>query len=261
MSDRPTIPKSVRFEVFKRDKFTCQYCGKKAPDVVLVIDHINPVSKGGVSDIINLITSCEGCNSGKSDRPLSDGAALEKARAQLEALEERRQQLAMMVEWRESLTKSGEILVDSVVRLFESAYNRQFPVNDEGRKSIRTLIKKFGYDDVCDAVDLACERYLQWNGAEVVRESVEDAFRKIGGICHRKNIERTDPQQAEMWFAFNIWRKVSGYVSGSASRRAIDLLTDALAGGMEPNELRRICANSPGISRLTSALTQGGDDA
>jgi 5-methylcytosine-specific restriction endonuclease McrA len=32
----------TRFEVFKRDDFTCQYCGRKSPDVVLEADHIVP---------------------------------------------------------------------------------------------------------------------------------------------------------------------------------------------------------------------------
>ena len=69
---RKTIGDKLRFEVFKRDQFKCQYCGKAAPDVVLNVDHINPVSKGGENDILNLVTSCEDCNSGKSDRLLSD---------------------------------------------------------------------------------------------------------------------------------------------------------------------------------------------
>ena len=60
---RKAIPKSVRFEVFKRDKFTCQYCGASAPDVILEIDHIRPVSKGGTNDILNLVTACRDCNS------------------------------------------------------------------------------------------------------------------------------------------------------------------------------------------------------
>mgnify|MGYP003405974009 CR=1 FL=1 len=50
---RKTISKKIRFEVFKRDNFTCQYCGRMAPDVVLEVDHINPVSKGGDNDISN----------------------------------------------------------------------------------------------------------------------------------------------------------------------------------------------------------------
>jgi len=44
---RKAIPKKTRFEVFKRDSFTCQHCGRKAPDVVLQVDHLKPVSKGG----------------------------------------------------------------------------------------------------------------------------------------------------------------------------------------------------------------------
>ena len=44
---RVAIPKSIRFEVFKRDSFTCQYCGESAPNVILNVDHIYPVSKGG----------------------------------------------------------------------------------------------------------------------------------------------------------------------------------------------------------------------
>lgn len=35
MAKRKTVSNELRFEVFKRDKFTCQYCGRKAPDVVL----------------------------------------------------------------------------------------------------------------------------------------------------------------------------------------------------------------------------------
>ena len=61
-----------RFEVFKRDKFTCRYCGRKSPEVVLECDHITPRSKGGADDMVNLVTSCWECNRGKSNVPLSD---------------------------------------------------------------------------------------------------------------------------------------------------------------------------------------------
>lgn len=44
---RKSISKKLRFEVFKRDSFICQYCGWKVQDVVLYIDHITPVSKDG----------------------------------------------------------------------------------------------------------------------------------------------------------------------------------------------------------------------
>ena len=62
----------ARFEVFKRDDFTCQYCGRRTPTVILEVDHIVPRADGGSDDIINLRTSCWECNSGKSDKPLSE---------------------------------------------------------------------------------------------------------------------------------------------------------------------------------------------
>lgn len=61
----------TRFEVFKRDDFTCRYCGKKSPDVILEVDHIVPRAEGGSDDTINLATSCWACNSGKSCVPLN----------------------------------------------------------------------------------------------------------------------------------------------------------------------------------------------
>lgn len=69
---RKSTGKRARFEVFKRDHFTCQYCGAQPPDVVLVVDHITPVAAGGTSTPDNLITACESCNQGKADIPLGD---------------------------------------------------------------------------------------------------------------------------------------------------------------------------------------------
>jgi ribosomal protein L37E len=61
------VGERIRFQVFKRDNFTCQYCGRKSPDTILELDHITPTSKGGKTDLGNLITSCKECNRGKSD--------------------------------------------------------------------------------------------------------------------------------------------------------------------------------------------------
>lgn len=66
------VTKRTRFEVFKRDNFTCRYCGKSSPQVILEVDHIIATAKGGTDDPMNLATSCWDCNRGKSDVPLSD---------------------------------------------------------------------------------------------------------------------------------------------------------------------------------------------
>ena len=73
MSGRRSTGKRLRFEIFKRDHFTCQYCGAQPPSIVLVIDHIDPVAEGGLTVIENLITACEPCNQGKAHhRDLQD---------------------------------------------------------------------------------------------------------------------------------------------------------------------------------------------
>lgn len=64
---RKGIPKRLRYLVFKRDDFRCRYCGATPPGVVLHLDHIVPVSKGGPDTFENLITSCADCNLGKRD--------------------------------------------------------------------------------------------------------------------------------------------------------------------------------------------------
>jgi 5-methylcytosine-specific restriction endonuclease McrA len=58
---------TLRFKVLLRDKFTCQYCGRRAPSVVVEVDHIIPKSKGGTNDLSNLTASCFQCNRGKRD--------------------------------------------------------------------------------------------------------------------------------------------------------------------------------------------------
>lgn len=61
-------PVSLRFDVLARDEYTCRYCGRKAPDVVLHVDHIVPVARGGTNEPANLVTACRDCNEGKGPR-------------------------------------------------------------------------------------------------------------------------------------------------------------------------------------------------
>ena len=60
------VTSRLRYEVMARDKNTCQYCGRTAPDVKLEIDHLVPSALGGSITMDNLITACEDCNQGKT---------------------------------------------------------------------------------------------------------------------------------------------------------------------------------------------------
>ncbi len=71
LKKRIPLPSKLRFDVLNRDNHTCKYCGKQPPEVILEVDHVQPVSKGGKDDMENLFTSCRDCNRGKGATPLS----------------------------------------------------------------------------------------------------------------------------------------------------------------------------------------------
>lgn len=58
--------KMTRREVFRRDKFTCQYCGRKVSE--LTIDHVVPRHMGGKHIWTNVVASCPSCNHHKGSR-------------------------------------------------------------------------------------------------------------------------------------------------------------------------------------------------
>jgi hypothetical protein len=69
---RAPISPKIRFHILNRDKYSCTYCGVKASETRLHIDHIIPVSAGGANDPGNLTTSCEQCNFGKGGKLLNE---------------------------------------------------------------------------------------------------------------------------------------------------------------------------------------------
>lgn len=60
------VTKRLRYEVLRRDNYTCRYCGASAPEVLLEIDHVVPRSAGGTDARENLQVLCDSCNAGKS---------------------------------------------------------------------------------------------------------------------------------------------------------------------------------------------------
>ncbi len=61
-------PAFTRFNVFLRDRFTCQYCRIGFPTEVLTFDHVRSRSRGGRTTWDNVVTACFDCNRRKGDR-------------------------------------------------------------------------------------------------------------------------------------------------------------------------------------------------
>ncbi len=62
-------PAFTRFNVFLRDRFSCQYCGSREE---LTFDHVIPRSKGGATTWDNVVAACSPCNLRKGDKMPAD---------------------------------------------------------------------------------------------------------------------------------------------------------------------------------------------
>lgn len=230
---RKSLTNKVRFEIFKRDSFKCQYCGKSAPDVVLEVDHIIPVAKGGTNDILNLVTSCHTCNSGKSDRKLDDFTEVEKQKKQLDELNERRKQLEMMIQWRKGLNGIEEDKLSVLVDRWDEDVN-PFTVSETGKKKLKRMIKKYDFNLIMDSIEKAIDQYIQYVNGEPTKESAEHAFNKIEGII-KGTLNPLPDYMKELYYIRGIMKNRFGYVN---EWQAIEMLKAAYEHGDSTEEIK-----------------------
>jgi hypothetical protein len=227
---RKSISKKIRFEVFKRDSFKCQYCGASAPDVILEMDHIEPVSKDGADEMVNYITSCRSCNAGKSDRTLDDNTTLQKQRAQLAELNERREQLEMMLQWRKGLKGIAESEVESVCDAWREAVPG-WRLNENGRKSALKYIKKHGVAKVLDAIDEVRTAYVKIDEeGKATQESMDLAWSKVGGFLRMAGLP---DDERRLYYVKGILRNRLSYVPYDVLRT----MSDALKAGVPVEDM------------------------
>ena len=144
MENRKGLSKKIRFEILKRDCFTCVYCGAKAPDATLAVDHIKPVKLGGTNDIENLVTACTGCNLGKHARELTDKQVIHKSFNQLKESQQKINQLKEAMRWREEITKNKLEEEDLVVEHIEEIIDTT--LTEYGRNGLLEAYRKLGIE-------------------------------------------------------------------------------------------------------------------
>jgi len=168
---RKPISKKLRFEVFKRDRFTCQYCGSHPPKVILEVDHIEPVALGGTNDDGNLITACFDCNRGKAARDLQVAP---------ESLAERGARIA---EVEEQLAGYREIVRQAEARkeadaweVIEALFGERKTTRDRFA-SVQSFLKKLDLFEVKEAAQIA-------RAAKPYSEPTR--FKYFCGVCWNK---------------------------------------------------------------------------
>jgi len=250
---RKAVSKKIRFEVFKRDSFTCQYCGATAPESVLHVDHITPVAQGGDNSIVNLVTSCASCNLGKKDTLLSDNAAVKRQKAQLDELNARREQLEMMVEWREGLQRIKEDELSIAIENWENLACGT--LTKRGETELKKLVGRFGLHAVLDAQEVAVDTYITWEGDTPTQASLEEAFNKIGGICYYS----TAPEHVrQLGRIRGILRKRLRWVNEGLCKRLMDDLHNAGYDIQELEEMARLAKSWTAWRELAEAMLEEG---
>ena len=156
-----------------------------SPDVILEVDHIKPVAKGGDNSMLNLITSCKDCNRGKRDKELSDDTAVKKQQVQLQELAERKEQLEMVLMWRDGLKEIEAESINAVEKIFVDRTGCN--LTDDGKEKVRKWIKEFSLIEVLNATEIALNQYYDKS-----KISIAFAFNKISGICHNTRIQKND---------------------------------------------------------------------
>ena len=144
MSDdtpRRPISKALRFAVLERDEFRCQYCGATPKNGALEVDHIIPVSKGGETSAENLITSCEPCNKGKSNKHVKAAPVPDMADMAAEYEAKRK----AIEKWRREYTRMCQVIASAVAELRRSV--------SVAEHVLASAIREYGVDEVAYAVE------------------------------------------------------------------------------------------------------------
>lgn len=162
------LSKKIRFEVFKRDRFVCAYCGSTPPKVVLEIDHIKPKSSGGNDDINNLTTACFDCNRGKRHTELDKIPF--KLQENLEVLREQQDQIE---EYYKFLSKNEQRIkkdIQEINTYYEECTGDKYTLSQKFKDgTLRNFLKYLNKYEIKHAMTLAFQKFPDdsENGREI----------------------------------------------------------------------------------------------
>lgn len=148
---RKPLSKRLRFEILKRDGFRCRYCGATPDQRLLHVDHVVPVAEGGTNDALNLVASCQPCNSGKAAKSLDQRIApLAPAPSSRDLAEQRAQVEAYLAAQREQ-----EAMRDAVVEALCERWEQCIgPMSEGAMQRIRSLSADVRHDLILQAIDI-----------------------------------------------------------------------------------------------------------
>lgn len=182
---RSTLGKKLRFEIFRRDGFTCRYCGAQPPTVVLEVDHIQARSRGGSDDPTNLITSCSHCNSGKGASTIEASARL-RPDADLEYLEAQQETVEVYLASKEERDRAELLLLEVLRGEWQKRLSEDYAVPTD--RVLLNWLSQFSVEDIEEAI----RRAGPYGESGYLDAATADSY--VFGILRRVGRERTKSQ-------------------------------------------------------------------
>ena len=185
---RKAINKKLRFEIFERDKFICQYCGR-TPDkdnVVLQVDHIVSVKNGGENEKENLITACWDCNIGKGAKTTIKGKMTpEDIREELLKTQDRLEQVVAMNKATKKISALSKKIKLEKTKWIDDELDGFNPALSESiAKKIVSKFNNISRDKIIEAIEITKKRDF---------EKIEDFVKYFSGVL--RNISLSEEEQ------------------------------------------------------------------
>ena len=150
-------------------------------------------------------------------RAASDGNKPDKLQDEIDAGKEQ-------IEIQKSLLKAENEIIQQLSD-FWSELASNYYLNPNGIKKLRKLKSEFEINEIMEAMRIATNTYLQFSDDEKpTQESVENAWKKVGGICRIRRLEKTQPDFSRLYYIRGILKNRLSYLNEG---QAIALLKEA----------------------------------
>ena len=162
------VSKRTRYEVLKRDNFTCRYC--RETEGKLVVDHVLPVALGGSDDADNLVAACHDCNAGKASTSPTEAMVDDVKNSD--------------ARWADAIKRAAEIKAaeDNDFSIYMGAFAESWPrYRDKNLPSGFTASIRSIYD-----AGLPAEKMQHAVDVAMDAPAVVDRFRYFCGVCWRQ---------------------------------------------------------------------------
>ena len=133
-----------------------------------------------------------------------------------------------------------------------------FVLNDNGKRDLSKWLRRFSFEEVIYAMDIAAEQYLKFeDDSTVTTESWEKAFSKIPGICRVERESKVDPEIKELYYIRGIARNTCRYYFDNV--KALELLKIARSWDVPMSELRNIASLATSWTKFRNRIHEAID--